>query len=139
MTTDMVLVSACLLGIHCRYDGTSHEHPEALRLARCGRALPVCPEQLGGMPTPRSPVELQNGRIKDRQGNDHTRAFMHGAREALHLAELAGCRKALLQPRSPSCGCGFIYDGTFSGKLIPGNGILAGLLREQGIVVKPAD
>lgn len=136
---NMVVVSACLLGVNCRYDGGSQEHPEALELLREGRAVPVCPEQLGGLPTPRDPVEIVNGTVADRNGVDHTGAIERGAQEAVRLAKLAGCTSALLQPRSPSCGCGTVYDGTFSGRLISGDGLFTRALRDNGIAPRAAD
>ncbi|WP_018125931.1 DUF523 domain-containing protein [Desulfovibrio oxyclinae] len=133
MRDDMILVSACLAGVKCRYDGGDNEHPDAVRLVEQGRAIPVCPEQLGGLPTPRNPVEIRDDRVVDESGTDFTEHFRRGAREAVKLAVCAGCRTALLQPRSPSCGCGMIYDGTFQRRLIPGDGFLARALRRAGI------
>ncbi len=134
MSTDKrYVVSACLAGVHCRYNGEGQEDPEVVRLLGSGQAVPVCPEQLGGLNTPRPPFERKNGRVQDKDGNDATEAFEHGAEEALRLAKLAGCTAAVLQPRSPSCGFGRIYDGTFSGTLVPGEGVFAALCRENGL------
>lgn len=130
-----IIVSACLAGLATRYDGTAFAHPKVLELVRQGRALPVCPEQLGGLPTPRAGREVVNGRVVTKDGQDSTEAFEHGARQALELARLAGCNKAILKARSPSCGSGKIYDGTFSGRLIPGNGVFAALLKADGFEV----
>ena len=97
--------------------------------------LPVCPEQLGGLPTPRVPAERVGDRVLTRDGRDVTGEYRAGAEKALAEARAAGVRYAVLQERSPSCGSGFVYDGTFSGKLIPGQGVTAELLREKGIAV----
>ena len=110
-----LLVSACLLGARCRYDGFCAAHPLAGKLAERHQLVPVCPEQLGGLPTPRPPAELRDGRIAARDGTDVTENFRHGAEEALALCRLLGCEAALLKERSPSCGRGMIYDGSFSG------------------------
>lgn len=97
--------------------------------------VPVCPEILGGLPTPRTPSERQGERVVSKTGADVTAAYQKGAEEALRLARLFGCRKALLKERSPSCGRGQIYDGSFSGRLIPGDGVTARLLEQEGIAV----
>ena len=99
------------------------------------RLVPVCPEILGGLPTPRTPSERQGERVMSKTGADVTAAYQKGAEEALRLARLFGCRKALLKERSPSCGRGQIYDGSFSGRLIPGDGVTARLLEQEGIAV----
>jgi uncharacterized protein YbbK (DUF523 family) len=131
----VILVSACLAGEKCRYDGGSARHEALARLAREGRALAVCPEVLGGLPTPRAPHEIRDGRVVDRDGRDHTEAFRTGAAQALAMALEAGCVKAVLKSRSPSCGSGLVYDGAFSGRLVQGDGVLAALLKANGLVV----
>ena len=131
----MILVSACLLGCACRYDGQSKPNPLAQELARRGLAVPVCPEQLGGLPTPRKPSERRGERVVMNDGRDVTAEYRRGAEEALRLARLYGCKAAVLKERSPSCGSGNIYDGTFSGCLTPGDGVTAALLKENGITV----
>ncbi len=131
-----ILVSACLAGLATRYNGTAAAFEPVLELIRQGRAIPVCPEQLGGRPTPRQPSEIRGGRVIDQHGTDQTKAFERGALEALRLAQLAGCRKAILKANSPSCGSGCIYDGNFSHKKIPGDGIFAKLLKQQGIEIE---
>ncbi len=136
MSGSPILVSACLAGEPCRYDGSAAPHPAVLELVRQGRALAVCPEVLGGLPTPRESMELRAGRIVCRSGADVTTAFEAGARQALEVALAAGCAEAVLKARSPSCGCGQVYDGTFSGVLIPGDGVLAALLKQNGIAVR---
>ena len=128
-----ILVSACLAGLATRYDGTATPFEPVLELLRQGRAIPVCPEQLGGRPTPRNPNEIKEGRVIDAYGEDLTEAFARGAAEGLKLAQLAGCTQAILKAKSPSCGAGCIYDGSFSGTLIPGDGVFASLLRKHGI------
>lgn len=136
MSRDMVLVSACLAGDACRYDGGAAAHPAVLELVRQGRAVPVCPEVLGGLPTPREPVEISAGRLLTRSSADVTEAFHAGARKCLDLALAAGCREAILKARSPSCGCGSVYDGTFSGALVSGDGVFAALVKARGILVR---
>lgn len=131
----MILISACLLGCACRYDGQSKPHPLALELAKQGLVVPVCPEQLGGLPTPRQPSERRGDRVVTRDGRDVTAEYRRGAEETLRLAQLYGCGAAVLKERSPSCGCGRIYDGTFTGTLTGGDGLTAALLKENGIRV----
>lgn len=130
-----LLVSACLLGCRCRYDGASKRHPQALRLAERYILVPVCPEQLGGLPTPRPPAERRRERVLTGTGTDVTEQYRRGAEEALRLCRLLGCGAAVLKERSPSCGCGTIYDGTFSGTLTAGNGMTAALLIVHNIPV----
>lgn len=130
-----VLVSQCLLGASCRYDGRS-VGKEAVCKAACEMGwIPVCPEQLGGLCTPRSPAERVGERIINRAGEDVTDAFRRGAEEALRLAKLYGAEYALLKEKSPSCGSGIIYDGTFSGSLTEGFGVTAELFEKAGIRV----
>ena len=132
----MYLISACLAGVACRMDGKSKPVPEIIALAEAGEAVLVCPEVLGGLPTPRSPSERQpDGRVRNKLGQDVTEAFALGARRALELCRANGCACAILKARSPSCGKGEIYDGTFTGTRVPGNGVCAQLLLEAGIPV----
>lgn len=130
-----ILISACLLGVQCRYDGASKPHPLAAELAKHHTLVPVCPEQLGGLATPRSPAERQGDRVCARNGNDVTAQYRRGAEEALRLCRLLGCQAAVLKEKSPSCGQGQIYDGTFTGTLTEGDGVTAALLRANGIPV----
>jgi len=174
----MILVSSCLLGVNCRHDGKNNYNSElASRIAR-GRFLPVCPEQLGGLPTPRIPAEITGGtasdildaypfilkddgnniksniadnltlealaadnrdsmsvRVVNEAGKDLTANFLKGACEVSRLAQRAGARAAILKARSPSCGCGQIYNGTFSNCMVNGDGITAAFLQRQGIKV----
>lgn len=130
-----LLVSACLLGCSCRYDGASKEHPLAEQLAERHELVPVCPEQLGGLPTPRLPAERQGERVVTGDGTDVTAQYRRGAEEALRLCRLLKCEAAVLKERSPSCGHGAVYDGTFSAALIPGDGVAAALLAARGVPV----
>jgi uncharacterized protein YbbK (DUF523 family) len=132
----MKIVSACLAGVNCKYDGKSRAHKEIMRLVERGKAIPVCPEQLGGLPTPRPQTEQKDGRILTKTGEDMTVQFERGAREALKIAKLANCDEAVLKSHSPTCGAGKVYDGTFTGNLIEGDGVFAKLLKENGIRVR---
>ena len=129
-----ILISACLLGACCRYDGASKAHPLAAALAERHTLVPVCPEQLGGLPTPRPPAERRGDRVVTQRG-DVTEQYRRGAAETLKLCKLLGCEAAVLKERSPSCGRGQVYDGTFSGALTAGNGVTAELLSAHGIPV----
>ena len=129
------VVSACLAGEPCRYDGGCSPSPAVQRLIRAGQALPVCPETLGGLPTPRVPSEIRGGRVVAKDGTDVTDAFTRGAEEALRLAHENGCAAAILKARSPSCGSGEIYDGTFTGTRVPGEGVFARMAREAGLEI----
>ena len=130
-----LLISACLLGVRCRYDGESCPNLAVEALMERYNLIPVCPEQLGGLPTPRTPSERVQDAVKTKTGEDVTEQYLRGAGQALHLAKLFSCRKAVLKARSPSCGSGEIYDGTFSGTRIPGDGVTAELLKRNGIAV----
>ncbi len=130
------LVSACLLGICCRYDGKTKPNEKVMALAQTETLIPVCPEQLGGRPTPRNPVEISNGRVIEKNGTDYTDAFIKGAEEVLKIAKINNVKYAILKSNSPSCGFKKIYDGTFSKTLIDGNGITAELLSRNGIEIK---
>lgn len=130
-----LLVSACLLGCECRYDGKSQPNEAVLRLRDTYDLIPVCPEQMGGMPTPRVPSERVGDRVLTKDGTDVTDRFLRGAETALHLAKTLGATAAVLKARSPSCGCGEIYDGSFTGRLIQEDGVTASLLLRNGIFV----
>ena len=132
---EKLLVSACLLGVNCKYSGGNNYSPAAAALAERFELIPVCPEQLGGLPTPRVPAERVGDRVLTRDGADVTDAYRLGAEKTLETALANGVKRAALQERSPSCGCGAIYDGTFSGRLVPGDGVTAALLREHGIEI----
>ena len=130
-----LLISACLMGVRCRYDGGRKPLENLSALMDRHVLIPVCPEVLGGLPTPRVPAERQGGRVITKDGRDVTAAYEQGAQEALRLAKMAGCTHALLKERSPSCGCGMIYDGSFTGKLCEGDGVCGALLKANGIKV----
>jgi uncharacterized protein YbbK (DUF523 family) len=139
MQGENMLVSACLLGLNCKYSGGNNRDERVVRLLEKENLVPVCPEQLGGLETPRIPCEIvREGdakRVVNREGVDLTGIFIRGAEETLKIAKLLKEDSILLQPRSPSCGCRQVYDGTFSGKLIEGEGIAAEFLRKNGIEV----
>ena len=131
----MDIVSACLCGINCKYDGKNNLNRALMERVMRGELLPVCPEVLGGLPIPRVPCEIKNGRVFTRDGRDVTEEFQMGAKKTLEIARAAGAKKAYLKQRSPSCGCGKIYDGSFSSRIMPGYGITAALLKRNGIDV----
>lgn len=136
----MILISSCLAGINCKYSGKNNFHLCFENLVNRGKAVPVCPEQLGGLFTPREPAEIikdETGNLKvvTKTGTDVTKEYILGAERAFAIAKALGITKAVLQSRSPSCGCGKIYDGTFSKNLIVGNGITAELFIKNGIKV----
>lgn len=130
-----MLISACLLGVHCRYDGTGCALSDLDDLMRRYELIPVCPEQLGGLPTPRTPSERRGDRVLQKSGADVTSAFRAGAEQTCCLARIYGARSALLKARSPSCGSGEIYDGRFTGRRVAGNGVAAQMLKEMGVAV----
>lgn len=134
---DALLISACLLGVACRYDGASRPLDEAALDALRARyqLVPVCPEVLGGLPTPRLPAERGPDGVHNAHGENVTAQFFRGAAEALRLSAFFGCKLALLKSRSPSCGSGEIYDGFFSGTLRPGDGVTAETLKANGVTV----
>lgn len=132
-----ILVSHCFLGEPCRYDGQSRLDRQIVELHRAGhQVIPVCPELLGGLDVPRSPAEIQpDGRVLTRDGQDVTAAYRAGAERVLEIAREHNCTVAVLKARSPSCGSGKIYDGTFTHTLKSGWGVAARLLAEAGIEV----
>ena len=130
-----ILVSACLLGVSCRYDGKSKPHPAVLTLQAQHQLIPVCGEVFGGLPTPRIPAERVGDRVLTEAGRDVTAEYRRGAEEVLALARRLDCKVALLKERSPSCGTGEIYDGSFTRTLTAGDGVTAELLRASGIAV----
>ena len=141
----ILLVSACLAGAKTRFDGEARLELELLELVREGRAIPVCPEQLGGLTTPRPPAEIQGGdgfdvltgkaRVITCDGRDVTEAYVRGAQEVLRLAQTWQAAGAVLKARSPACGSGEIYDGSFAGNLRPGFGVAAAILAQAGLPV----
>lgn len=130
-----ILVSACLLGVCCRYDGQAKPHEGALSLLGRHTLIPVCPEIYGGLATPRPAAERVGERVLTAQGGDVTAQYRRGAEETLRLGRLYGCEAALLKERSPSCGHGVIHNGQFDGGLVPGNGVTAEWLLQNGIAV----
>jgi uncharacterized protein YbbK (DUF523 family) len=140
----MYIISACLCGVNCKYNGKNNLNERCLKLFREGKAVLVCPEQLGGLQTPRNPVELDstaskvlegNGKVLSNESEDVTKQFVNGAYETLKIAKELGATKAILKEGSPSCGVNFVYDGTFTGNKIKGKGITALLLENEGITV----
>ncbi|MDO4182457.1 MAG: DUF523 domain-containing protein [Coriobacteriia bacterium] len=133
-----VAVSACLLGHNCKYNGGNNLNIALVEALQEHEVVPVCPETAGGLPRPRVPAERVGDCVLNAEGEDVTAAFVAGARAC--LAQACGCDVAVLQPRSPSCGWGTIYDGTFTGTLVPGNGVFAEMLSEAGVsVLTPTD
>lgn len=135
----MILVSACLAGINCKYNGGNNYNEKVFNLVKEGKAIPICPEQLGGLNTPRIASEIKEGKVINKNNEDVTKEFVKGANEVLEFAKKMKIKKAVLQPRSPSCGCGKIYSGNFDKILVDGNGITADLLIKNGIEVISAD
>ena len=132
---EKILVSACLLGTNCKYSGGNNYSEEVMEYLKDYEIIPICPEQLGGLPTPRPASEIIGDKVINNEGTDVTSNYQNGAEEALKIAKLLGLKKALLKAKSPSCGNGKIYDGTFSGTLIDGDGITTKLLKENNIEV----
>jgi len=146
----MKLISACLLGLLCAWSGDDrYRNNRAVELSRLEILIPVCPEQMGGLPTPRISQEIQNGtgvdvlnqkcRVINKNGQDVTVEFIKGAEETVKIVRYLNIKEFIAKSRSPSCGCGQIYDGTFSGKLIDGDGVTTALLRKNGIKIIPVE
>ena len=141
----MKIVSACLVGLSTNYQGTHNALPALMDLLKAGECLPVCPEQLGGLPTPRLPAEIANGRVMEvlarkakvlqKNGNDVTQAFLQGAEQVLNLARLLNPEYIVFKERSSSCGVHWIYDGSHNGILVRGCGVTTSLLRQNGFSV----
>jgi len=130
-----IMVSACLLGENCKYNGGNNLNPELLQMLSGHTVIPICPEVMGGLPTPRTPAEIVNGEVINREGVSVDAKFREGASRALEKARQEKPDLIILQSRSPSCGVKEIYDGTFSGRLVSGHGIFAGLAQENGFPV----
>ena len=130
-----ILVSACLLGENCKYSGGNNYNKKVCDLVQGQQVFPVCPEVLGGLPTPRCPAEIVDGVVMNREGISVDRQFRLGAEKVLAIAKENQVQLAILQSRSPSCGVKEIYDGTFSGTKIPGQGIFAKMLMDEGIPI----
>lgn len=132
---EKILVSACLAGVNCKYDGGNNENEKVIELIRNGNIILVCPEQLGGLPTPRVSAERLNEKVVTKDNRNVTEEYSRGASEVLKLAKKLNIKKAILKSRSPSCGKDKIYDGTFSHTLTNLDGVTAELLRKNGIEV----
>lgn len=145
----MIIVSACLVGTQCKYSGGSNTHQGVLAYLHGKDWVSVCPEQLGGLPTPRTPAEIQGGsgedvlqsrvKVMTETGEDVTGSFIKGAEQTLKIAQMIEAKEAVLKQRSPSCGCRQIYDGSFQGKCKDGQGVTAVLLQKHGIRVHTED
>jgi uncharacterized protein YbbK (DUF523 family) len=146
----MKIVSACLLGIRCAWSGDDkYRNERAIELSKVETLLPVCPEQLGGLPTPRAPQEIQGGvgedvlngkcKVMNKDGKDVTKEFIRGAEETLKIAKQFKVKEFIAKSGSPSCGCGQIYDGSFSGRLIDGDGVTTALLRRNRVKIIPEE
>jgi len=140
----LMICSACLLGIECNYRGGSNLNSRILKLLDKNILIPVCPEQLGGLPTPRENAEIVGdgymvldgrGKVITCSGKDVTQYFVKGAKETLRIVKLYGIDSAILKQCSPSCGNGKIYDGTFSERLVSGDGVTTALLKRNGVKV----
>ncbi len=132
---EKLLISACLLGRNCKYNGGNNYHPLTEKLRERYDLVPVCPECFGGLPIPHDPSERVGDRVLSRSGADVTAAFQKGAEKTVEAARKAGARKAVLKERSPSCGFGAIYDGTFTGTVVPGDGVAAQALAAEGVAI----
>lgn len=132
---EKILVSACLLGLNCRYDGKSNYSKEVDEFLKDYDVIPICPEIMGGLPTPRIGAERLGTKVITRDGRDVTKEYIKGANECLFLAQKYNVKKALLKLRSPSCGNKKIYDGTFSHTVVDGDGVTAELLKNNGIEI----
>ena len=139
MSKEKILVSACLSGVNCKYNGKNNENEKIIELIKNKDVILVCPEQLGGLKTPRSPAEIKNNKVINKENIDVTEEYNKGAQEVLELAKKFNIKTAILKSKSPSCGKGKIYDGTFSGNLINGNGITTELLEKNNIKVISSD
>ena len=131
----MKLVAACLCGVNCRFNGKHKLNQEIVDMVARGEAIPVCPEQMGGLPTPREACEQQGNKVISPTGKDYTEAFNKGADETLKLAKAIGATEFIGRVKSPSCGTEKVFDGTFSDTLTSGNGVTAELLKKNGIKV----
>ena len=128
-------VSACLLGENCKYSGGNNYSERVMEYINGHEVVSICPEVLGGLPIPRDPAEIVDGVVKHKDGSSVDKEFRDGAKKALEILKDKGAEFVILQSRSPSCGVDSIYDGTFSGKLIPGNGVFVELLKSEGLKV----
>jgi uncharacterized protein YbbK (DUF523 family) len=134
-----VLVSACLLGRNCKYNGGNNRCPRVESFVADKQVVEICPEMMAGLGTPRTPIEIVNGVLVDKNGRNVDAALRDAAARALELAEKEQIDLAILQSRSPTCGVNQVYDGTFSGRLIPGQGVFARMLMDAGFAVRAAE
>ncbi len=132
---EKILVSSCLLGLNCKYSGGNNYAEEIDAFLKDYEVIPICPEIMGGLPTPRPPAERVGDKVITNEGKDVTEQYSKGAKECLFLAQKYGVQKALLKRRSPSCGLGEIYDGTFRHNIVEGKGVTAELLEKNGIEI----
>ena len=132
---EKIMVSACLLGENCKYNGKNNKNEKVLEYIKDKEVIPVCPESFGGLSTPRIPSEIKDNIVINKEGIDVTKNFIEGANKVLEIAKKYNVKKAILKQKSPSCGSGKIYDGTFSGNIIIGDGITTRLLKENNIEV----
>lgn len=139
MKKEKILISACLIGLNCKYNGGNNENSKLVELMKEKDLVPICPEQLGGLKTPRVSAERKQEKVITKEGVDVTKEYQKGAEEALKLAKKLNIKKAILKSRSPSCGIDEIYDGTFSHTLIKRDGVAAELLKKNGIEVISSD
>ena len=139
MKKEKVLVSACLLGTDCKYNGGNNKNEKVIEFLKDKEVVPICPEQLGGLPTPRTPSEIRNEKVYTKDDRDVTKEFKLGAEKVLKIAKEESIKKALLKESSPSCGVNKIYDGSFNNTKIKGMGITARLLKENGITIMSED
>ena len=139
MEKEKILISACLIGLNCKYDGGNNENSKLVELMKEKDLVPICPEQLGGLKTPRESAERKQEKVITKEGVDVTKEYQKGAEEVLKLAKKLNIKKAILKSRSPSCGIDEIYDGTFSHNLVKGDGVTAELLKKNEIEVISSD
>lgn len=132
---EFIIVSECLAGINCRYDAQNNKNEKVLEFIKNNNCILVCPEQLGGLSTPRIPAEIVGDKVINKNGEDVTKNFTKGANEALNIANIYNCKKAILKTKSPSCGSKLVYDGSHTGKLTEGMGVTTKLFIENGIEV----
>lgn len=144
-SNEIILVSACLAGVNCKFDCDIKKSEKVAQLVLKGRAIPLCPEILTGFKTPRPAMEILGGdgkdvlggkaKIIDKNGNDYTKKFTEGAKKVLKIAKILNIKKAILKSKSPSCGKDLRFDGTFKGKMVKGDGVLTALLKKNGIEI----
>lgn len=130
-----ILVSACLLGENCKYNGGNNYNEDVAALSEYFEIIPICPEYFGGLAVPREPCEIKDGRVISKDGVDLTDEFNLGAQHTLYIAQEKNCAAALLKEHSPSCGYGEIYDGTFTHAVVKGNGVTADLLEKNDLLI----